>query len=209
MIDAVIFDFDGVILDSNAIKDRAFATLYAPYGKEVVDYVVRYHQYHGGVSRFEKIAHYHDHLLREKLLPEAIDELADIFSAHVYDALCDCPFMPGAHEFISSHAHKVPMMVASGSPDNELKAICCHRSIDQFFEDIAGSPTKKVDIVRRQIKQFNLDPRRTLLVGDSLTDLEAAEANDVLFVAFISGPDSNLHAAKHQVSDLREVTQYI
>ena len=54
MIKAIIFDFDGVIAESVNVKTEAFASLYEPYGKDVVNKVEQHHLANGGVSRFEK-----------------------------------------------------------------------------------------------------------------------------------------------------------
>ena len=40
---AIIFDFDGVLVESVDIKTQAFAGLYQSYGETIVGKVVRYH----------------------------------------------------------------------------------------------------------------------------------------------------------------------
>lgn len=52
----IVFDCDGVILDSVPTKTRAFARLAEPYGAEARDRFVMYHMTHGGVSRYRKFA---------------------------------------------------------------------------------------------------------------------------------------------------------
>ena len=56
--DYLIFDCDGVILDSNRLKSKAFA--YALPGEpiQLVQAFVDYHQKRGGISRYEKFSHY-------------------------------------------------------------------------------------------------------------------------------------------------------
>ena len=49
----LVFDCDGVILDSVPVKTRAFARLAEPYGEEARDRFVMYHTVHGGVSRYQ------------------------------------------------------------------------------------------------------------------------------------------------------------
>ena len=51
---ALVFDFDGVILDSNHIKDETFFVLYKKYGKKFSNYVLNHHKKNRGISRFEK-----------------------------------------------------------------------------------------------------------------------------------------------------------
>ena len=54
MIRAVVFDFDGVLVESIETKTNAYACLFECEGEEIVRRVVEYHLKHGGVSRFEK-----------------------------------------------------------------------------------------------------------------------------------------------------------
>ena len=54
MIKAIIFDFDGVLVESLDIKTRAFAKLFGPEGPDMAKRVVDYHLQNGGVSRYEK-----------------------------------------------------------------------------------------------------------------------------------------------------------
>ena len=52
----LVFDCDGVLLDSVPAKTQAFARLARPYGQEAEKRFVQFHQSHGGVSRYEKFA---------------------------------------------------------------------------------------------------------------------------------------------------------
>ena len=59
MIKGIIFDFDGVIVESVNIKTIAFKKIYKKYGNEIVNKVVDHHLSNGGMSRFEKFNYYH------------------------------------------------------------------------------------------------------------------------------------------------------
>ena len=48
----IIFDCDGVILDSNEIKTDAFVKLFEHYPKNKISQLINYHKKHGGVSRY-------------------------------------------------------------------------------------------------------------------------------------------------------------
>ena len=55
---AIIFDFDGVVVESGDIKTQAFANLYRSYGDlTIMTEVARYHKLNGGMSRYQKF-HY-------------------------------------------------------------------------------------------------------------------------------------------------------
>ena len=48
----IIFDCDGVILNSNKIKTEAFYNVTATYGIEAANELVSYHKLNGGISRY-------------------------------------------------------------------------------------------------------------------------------------------------------------
>lgn len=47
----LVFDCDGVVLNSNRIKTEAFRVVAAPYGDAAAGALVQYHLAHGGISR--------------------------------------------------------------------------------------------------------------------------------------------------------------
>ena len=57
-VDAIVFDFDGVLVESVHVKGEAFYQLYEGQGQEIQEKVLAHHLAHGGVSRFDKIKHY-------------------------------------------------------------------------------------------------------------------------------------------------------
>ena len=65
---SLIFDCDGVILNSNQIKTDAFKKVLKKYNTNAVDEFITYHRKNGGVSRYIKIENFLKNiLLRENL----------------------------------------------------------------------------------------------------------------------------------------------
>ena len=86
-LQCIVFDCDGVILDSVPVKTRAFARIAAPHGQEAQDRFVMYHTRHGGVSRYKKFQWFYltDGALtneRENILLEGLNDFV---------AVCHCP----------------------------------------------------------------------------------------------------------------------
>lgn len=176
--DAIVFDFDGVLVQSVDVKTRAFATLYEPYGADVVQRVTAWHLEHGGVSRYEKFRYFHETFLNQKLLAAEEAKLADCFSALVEEAVIAAAWVPGAHEFLETYASRLAFFVASGTPEEELRRIIKRRMMTRYFIGVAGSPRRKGEILRFFLRHQNIPPHRMLMVGDAMTDyVGATEAN--------------------------------
>ena len=67
MFKAVIFDFDGVLVESVDVKTNAFKKLFEKEPEEVVEKIIEYHLKNGGISRFEKFRYYYRHFLKRPL----------------------------------------------------------------------------------------------------------------------------------------------
>jgi beta-phosphoglucomutase-like phosphatase (HAD superfamily) len=147
MIKAVIFDFDGVILESSDIKTEAFRDLFRGY-PEKLDAIVSYHLDNGGISRFVKFRHIYENMLRLAISPEEEQRLGRRFSELVLEKVLKAPFVPGAMEFIRRYRDRYGLYVASGTPSGELAHIVKARGLDIFFREVHGSPPGKPDIIR-------------------------------------------------------------
>lgn len=200
--DAVILDFDGVIVESVDVKTQAFAALYAPYGPAAVARVVAYHLEHGGISRFEKFRHFHREFLGKPLAPEEEASLGARFSALVEDAVVASPWVPGAREFLETCHARLPLFVASGTPDAELKRIIARRAMTDYFVAVYGAPATKSEIVARILRERNLRAETVLMVGDSRADYEGASSAGVRFLARVRADGGPFPAAVPAIHDL-------
>ncbi len=54
----LIFDCDGIILNSNKIKTDAFKEVVSHYGDKVAEELVNFHVMNGGISRYEKFNYF-------------------------------------------------------------------------------------------------------------------------------------------------------
>ena len=189
--DAIVLDFDGVLVESVDVKTRAFARLYAQYGPDVEAEVVAYHLANGGMSRFQKFRYFHGTLLGEPLSAAQEAALGHEFSALVEDAVVAAPCVPGALEFLEAHHRELPLFVASGTPEEELKRIVERRGMTRYFADVRGAPASKGEIISSIVAQHGFDPHRTLMIGDARADYEGAREAGVGFLG-IGAKGSNL-----------------
>jgi len=192
MIKAVIFDFDGVIVESVDIKTKAFAALFEHEGTDIVNQVVEYHLKNAGVSRLEKFRHIYKEMLNRELTEETFDHLCKKFSELVVDEVVNAPYVRGAKEFLENSSTLYDCYIASATPHEEMVEISKRRGIASFFKAIYGAPKKKSDIVRTILNNNGLSPEDVVYIGDALSDYLAAKENKVVFIARLTGDNETL-----------------
>lgn len=181
-IDVIVFDCDGVIIDSVPIKTQTFGRLFEDLGPEAVDYVTSYHLKHGGVSRYAKFEHYFQKFHGRAITEDESRALDARFNQLALEQLMATPVLPGVLEFLQAYQQTWPLYVASGAPDYELKVILNKMGLDGYFKGIFGSPTPKAQLLADIVAAEGAAPERVLMIGDSGTDLEAAEAVGTRFL---------------------------
>jgi len=191
-----IFDCDGVILDSNRIKTTAFHQTALPFGKEEADMLVGYHTVNGGISRYEKFRYFIVEILKEKIDKNVLNSLISTYAGFVKADLIKCPIAANLEEIRSIHRGK-NWLIASGGDQDELREVFTQRKIGHLFDGgIFGSPDKKEDILKRELKNTNII-QPAILFGDSLYDYKAAISAGVDFI-FVSGWTELKDWGKHQ-----------
>lgn len=210
MIKSIIFDFDGVILESAQIKTKAFAEVVRDYPKDKADAFLAYHMTHMGISRHVKFRYFIEKILREVYSEAKENELANSFENIVYDQVMNCPFVPGAKEFLERNFFKYDFFIASGTPDDEMNRIVNDRGINMFFKEIYGSPLKKTEIINTILKKYGYRKDEILFVGDAETDLNASIEAKIGFIGRKTTENEGVFKeVEFLVDDLRGIEEII
>ena len=185
MYTALVFDCDGVLLNSNGLKSRAFYKAALPYGETAACALVDYHVARGGISRFRKF----EFLLADIVVPGAqgpgLEELLDVYAATVCRGLAQCEASSclGA---LRERTAGMPWFIVSGGAQDELRDVFLERSLSELFDGgIYGSPCSKDELLSQLITGGQLQAP-ALFLGDSRYDHEAAKRAGLDFV-FVSG----------------------
>lgn len=207
--DAIVFDLDGTLLDSKEIKTWAFGKLYEPYGTNIMNAVISWHKQHEGISRFIKFRYWHENLLNEQYTPAVGEMLSDTFSRLVVDAVVQSSFIDGALNFLEKYHQRVPLFVASGTPESELREIISRRDMKQYFQGIYGSPATKEEILNQLITENQWLPERVLMVGDSIADMEGAHCVGAGFLGIQSDEHRLLPEATILLKNMENMDRYL
>jgi beta-phosphoglucomutase len=186
MLGAVIFDFDGVIVDSESLHHRAFNLACAQFHIEIS--TKDYYDKFLGLTDAEVFCLLSD----EKKLgwpPEQIERLVEQKTAAFKRlAKTEAQLMPGVREFVQMLKDKhIPMAISSGALLPEIELILQGAGLRDFFEIIVsaeqvkhGKPhpegfllalAKLNEKTRGQIR-----PNQCIVIEDSRWGLQAAKA---------------------------------
>lgn len=181
----IIFDFDGVILDSVPIKTEGFKKLFQEFPSELVDKLIAYHIQNGGISRYKKIKYFFNELLHQDISEDELSNYANRYSIITKEELTNPKYIiDDSVEFIKQNYQNYNMHIASGADENDLKYICDKLDLTMYFLSINGSPTKKDEIVNNILEFNNYKNEETILIGDSINDYEAAKGNSIEFYGY-------------------------
>ncbi|WP_062374928.1 HAD family hydrolase [Halomonas sp. KX33721] len=188
----LVFDCDGVVLDSNKVKTAAFYQATLPYGEAAAQSMVDYHVANGGVSRYKKFAHF-----LEQIVPDYAEQrnpagpvpglgrLLQAYAGYVQDGLLSCEVAPGL-KALREQTPNARWLIVSGGDQAELRDVFAQRGIAEWFDGgIFGSPDTKDEILARELTSANIQ-QPALFLGDSKYDYQAASAAGLDFV-FLSG----------------------
>jgi HAD superfamily hydrolase (TIGR01549 family) len=185
MIKVIFWDFDGVLMDSNAVRDLGFERVLAEFPKDQVVRLLAFHQANGGLSRYVKFRYFFEEIRKEPITDDEILIWAERFSLIMKELLVNPELLiEETLNFVKENQGKYIMHITSGSDQNELRFLCQSMAIDHLFTSIHGSTTPKKDLVKNVLNEFNYKQSECLLIGDSINDYEAAKENGISFMAY-------------------------
>lgn len=176
-----IFDFDGVILDSNNIKKSALAeavkgVLSEKKASKFVDYFVSLN----GVPREEKIAKF----VPKEQYKYVLNKYEDIISIELKNA----GLIPGVKDIIHTISMlKKYMIVLSGGTQTEVISLLEDKGLLKYFDGVYGGPMNKKENLKNVILE-----NPVLYFGDSEVDYLISKNNGFDFV-FVYGASNVLN----------------
>ncbi len=195
MINALIFDFDGLILDTETAEIRTWQNIYAEYGypfpqDEFIKTIGGY-----GISTFDAALHLHG-LMRGSL---NADVLRTRFRNESGDEIRRSPILPGVNNILNeAERRNMKLAVASSSPhswvDTNLTRLGLFQQFDKIIcgDDVAPGRTKpKPDLFLKALNQLNVKANEALVFEDSPDGIEAANAAGIT-VVLVPNPTTSL-----------------
>jgi HAD superfamily hydrolase (TIGR01509 family) len=181
---AIIFDLDGVLVDSEPLHLSAFRKALGTDGSKLTDelYTDRYLS----LSDRDAFAAFHRDMkkpLSQDELAQFMNKKAEIFSALVQtEGLLPYPAVP---ELVMALAQRYPLAVASGARRNEVEFVLESAGIRSYFEALVSSDDVKngkpdPESFLQSVELLNASGKRpTAIRPDECVVIEDSKANVV------------------------------
>ena len=209
-LEALIFDMDGVIVDSEPLHERAFRAVFAEIG-HANTHGVNFPSYYGQSD----VLLWRDFIARHRP-PHTLEELL-ARKERRFDALlrAEEPIFSGLEELLENAAHRFPLGLASGSRHPTINSVLALRNLRRHFRAIVSSedvPRGKPDpdIFLRTAQLLGVEPARCCVIEDSAAGVEAARAAGMTVIAITNSlPAEKLSQATRVVSTYGQLEQLL
>jgi phosphoglycolate phosphatase-like HAD superfamily hydrolase len=209
----IVFDCDGVVLNSNKTKVNAYFSVAKRMGgsDEQAQALVAHHIAKGSFPRNGKIEYYLNNILKQPVTPEIMQQYMEAFDDILDTTLMECEVASGLSA-LKAATPQARWMLLSGGDQAELRRIFPRRHLAHLFEaGIFGGPDQKEQVLAREKANGNI-VFPALFVGDSKYDHQAAVGAGLDFV-FLSDwtevHDWQAYCAQHQITVLGHISQLI
>ena len=208
----IVFDCDGVVLDSNIVKTEAYFRTAKNLGatNAQAQALVDYHIKLGGISRYHKFDWYLREVLHKPVTDSAVKALLDGFSKELEAGLMQCDLAKGLFDLREKTDSN--WMILSGGDQQEIHDLFAKRKIAHMFDGgLFGSPDNKDEVLAREKANGNLQ-YPALFLGDSKYDFEAATRAGLDFI-FMSDwtevPDWQAFCAGNNIVAVPNISQLL
>ena len=211
MITALIFDFDGLILDTETAEIRTWQNIYDEYGypfphDEFIQTVGGY-----GTSTFDAALYLQD-LTHGSL---NADSLRLRHHNESGDEILRSPILPGVTDLIAeAKRRQMKLAVASSSPHSLVDAHLTRLGLFQQFDkiicsdDVAPGRTKpKPDLFLKALEQLNVRADEAIIFEDSPHGVDAANAAGIA-VVLVPNPTTALLPFKGKYLKLKSLADF-
>lgn len=203
---AVLFDFDGVLVNSEPLHYRALRACLLPEGIDVGE--AEYARFYLAYDDWEAIRIAMErHGIRYD--PGRVQALAERKSELFDELLATVPLFPGARELVQALAREVPLAIASGALRSEIERILRPSGLRPLFEAVVGAEDVErgkphpepylTAMTRLRARAPQLRPQDCVVIEDAMPGIAAGLAAGMKVVAVAQTYSADKLRAAHLV----------
>lgn len=211
MMEAIAFDFDGVVVDAEPMHFRAFLQVGEPLGftmdwqrylRDLIGYDDR--------DAFRTILRELGQLVEDERVAELCVQKQKAMDRMIAEGV---PMIPGARELIeAAHAESLPIAIASGATRRDITLILEGLDLLDRFPQITSADDVEHSkphprTYQLAAERLGIDPAHCLAIEDTPFGIQSARGAGMMTLGLATtGPAKNLHEAQRVIDDLTGVT---
>ncbi len=207
MIKALVLDFDGVIVDSEPIKQQGFSLMFSEFGEPVPKREIDSARADltGRGNRADIIRGVFERMGETDAIDAKVAEYVRRYGEVVDKRVRQLRVSDDARQAMTVLSQKIPLYVNSLTPEEVLQESIHALGVAPLFKGIYGTPRNKVENLGRIVQHAHVPVLDTLFVGDTEGDADAAHTFGCQFVGFGSRWEGTGIKSISQLSELLEI----
>jgi len=176
MIKAIGFDFDGTLIMSEDKKKKEMAAVFREkFG--VKQNISRTYNalLEKGYTRDAKVTNLFEKYVKRKPTKKELKVVADHFGQHYAQSLSQCPLFECVNMLKELRKQVRFLFLLSLENKKEVMKVAQHCGVAQYFDEILGGPTPKVDNLEHVLRKHHVKPSETIYIGDAHSDVLASK----------------------------------
>ncbi|MFH1419013.1 MAG: HAD hydrolase-like protein [Planctomycetota bacterium] len=166
----IIFDFDGVVVDSKEVKEDAYVEVFRNFGAKYSSAIRELYRDNVGKPRELVIKTVLSCVIGKECSSRQIAALSDAFSTIAFTNVIKKGPIPGLSAFLGRWQGTVQYVIVSLSPVAEVVAFLEACSLHDYFLDVKGGPANKAHNITTLLTQYDVEPLHVLHIGDTVAD---------------------------------------
>ena len=184
----IIFDFDGVVINSHKVKTQAFYEVFKHYGKNIAYKAKKFHEKNIGKSRYFKFKHVLKKILNKEITKNELSKLDKNFENFVKKKIKKLIPSNFLLKFLRDHKKFYNLYVSTGTPKNKIILTLKEKKLFSYFNKVYGSPRSKFS----HIQEIKKNKKNILFIGDRLEDYKIARKTKINFILKLNSENIKL-----------------
>ena len=204
----MVFDFDGVIIDSAEVKIDEYRNLFSQFTKNetTLNEIINIYKNSAGIPRETTLKKVFKVVLDKTISNQEVEDLSLDFSKRIFQRLETIEPLKGVLEYLTIH-REVNKYIISGAPNSDVSYLTKKLKLSKYFKSIKGGPLNKKNEMINIRKLTNVKAQEIVYFGDQKNDCIAAKSAGVGFIGINAG--SNLDKMKCiKFSDFKKLIAY-
>ncbi|MDF2802995.1 MAG: HAD-superfamily hydrolase, subfamily variant 3 [Anaerocolumna sp.] len=197
MLKAVIFDMDGVLIDSEPVHAKAHVKAFESINISVpLSYC---YKFIGSTT-----SHMLGTIIDEYHIPKTVEELLVLYHTTLKDIISTEGHIPipyVVNTIKDLHENGIKLAIASSSSEDEIKEVVDFLGVTNCFEALVSgttvaNPKPAPEVFLKAVKELGVSTRECLIIEDSYNGVCAGNAAGIPVVGFINENSGNQDLSK-------------